>query len=194
MKKDFVLTEENFNNLLNWLSTDREKAGAKYEEVRKHLTTFFRYKGCSEPDELADETINRVAAKVSTFYNNGEVKTITFFYSFAINVHREYLANMKKKHVSLEPNMLFADQPVPETNENKDIIYDCLDRCLAKLGSQESEMLIAYYSPDKSGKSELRKKMADALNLKTGALHTKIHRIRNIVRECIENCLSQKNL
>ena len=194
MKKDFVLTEENFNNLLSWLSTDREKAGAKYEEVRKRLTTFFRFKGCSDPESLADETINRVAAKVSTFYNNGEVKTITFFYAFAANVYREYLVQTKKREIHLDQSLLLDKEPIPDESESRNKIFECLDHCLAELDPQESKMLIMYYSADKSAKFELRKKMAETLNLKTGTLHTKIHRIRNELKKCIENCISRKSL
>jgi len=62
MKKDLALTQESFDKLLAWLDADREQAGQKYEEIRRELIRYFLIRGYySQSEELADETINRVA-------------------------------------------------------------------------------------------------------------------------------------
>ena len=71
---------------------------------------------------------------------------------------------------------------------------DCLEECLTKLPKEESRLVIQYYGQDKSEKFALRKKMAEGLNLKMPALHTKVHRIKNVLRECIEECLKENSL
>lgn len=194
MKKDFVLAKADFENLLSWLSTDREQAGVKYEEIRKGLINFFRYRGCSDPETLADETINRVATKVSGFDLSNQLKTITYFYGFASKVYLESISLTKKKEVQLEPNLILRHWKEKDADVDVDKEYDCLESCLAKLPTDERAMIVLYYSEVKSAKFELRKKIARDINSKPGALHTKVHRIRNTLKKCIEACIKKNNL
>ena len=62
MKKDWELTPQAFNQLLDWIGPDRETAGKRYEEIRLRLIKIFTARGCHIPEELADETFNRVSA------------------------------------------------------------------------------------------------------------------------------------
>ena len=96
MKKDLTLTQEDFDSLLGWLSSDRDEAGVLYEKIREGLIRFFRFRGCDDPSTLADETINRVALKVNTFDSAKDVKTITYFYGFASNVFFRVFADEQK--------------------------------------------------------------------------------------------------
>ena len=43
---------------------DREAAGARYEQLRRRLLAIFSYRHCPHPEELADETLDRVARKL----------------------------------------------------------------------------------------------------------------------------------
>ncbi|HEY7785163.1 MAG TPA: hypothetical protein VIB00_10575, partial [Pyrinomonadaceae bacterium] len=61
MNKDWVLTQESFDALLHWLDPQRDRAGLRYEEIRRSLIKIFACRGCAEPEDLADETINRVS-------------------------------------------------------------------------------------------------------------------------------------
>src|SRR5215831_13213906 len=58
------LTPETFEKLLEWLDRDRNRAGEKYEYIRMRLIKRFASRGCTEPEELADETLTRVAHKL----------------------------------------------------------------------------------------------------------------------------------
>lgn len=53
-----------FNLLLERLDADRELAGEEYERLRKRLVKFFLVRGCHSPEDLADETFNRVATRI----------------------------------------------------------------------------------------------------------------------------------
>jgi DNA-directed RNA polymerase specialized sigma24 family protein len=194
MRKEFVLTQKDFDNLLGWLSADREEAGKKYEEIRECLVRFFRFKGCSDPAILADETINRVAVKVSSFDSDKEVKTITYFYGFAKKIYLEYISQTRKMEVQLETNCPLKDTHTIDFGANEGQDFNCLEDCLAKLPPVESKIVVMYYSRDKRAKLEQRKKMAESMNLKMGALHIKIHRIKNVLKECVKECMNKKNL
>src|SRR4026209_1657872 len=58
------LTAEAFASLLNLLGTDRERAGARYEDLRRTLIRFFEWRGAPFPEEHADETFDRVARRL----------------------------------------------------------------------------------------------------------------------------------
>ncbi len=64
MHKEWTLTQAALDSLLAWLDPDRDRAGAKYEAIRTRLIKVFVCRGCPEAEDLADETINRVASKL----------------------------------------------------------------------------------------------------------------------------------
>ena len=63
-----ALTQESFAALLLFLDADRERAGEKYEELRRTLIRFFEWRGAPFPEEHADETLNRVARQAAELY------------------------------------------------------------------------------------------------------------------------------
>lgn len=63
-KKDRSLTAHAFHRLLKWLDEGTNSDGQKYLEMRRRLVAYFDRKNCSAPDELADETLNRVARRL----------------------------------------------------------------------------------------------------------------------------------
>ena len=63
-RQRWTLNREAFDKLLVAFDVDRETAGQKYLEIRNNLTRFFEWRGCSFPEDHADETINRMAKRV----------------------------------------------------------------------------------------------------------------------------------
>jgi len=63
-KRDWALTQGAFERLLGWLGEDSEPGGKCYLEMRERLVLYFDRKNCFAPDELADETLNRVARRL----------------------------------------------------------------------------------------------------------------------------------
>jgi hypothetical protein len=63
-RKKRELTPEAFTKLLAILDPDPETAGGKYEQLRRKLIKFFEWRGSFISDELADETLNRLARKI----------------------------------------------------------------------------------------------------------------------------------
>jgi DNA-directed RNA polymerase specialized sigma24 family protein len=192
MKQMTTLTKENLTDLLNWFSPNQDEAGKEYEQIREGLIRYFHFRGCSEPDILADETITRVAMKLSTFDTGNNVKTITYFYGFAKNIFREYLAQKARKEIDIE-SVKFLQTANFEDNENS-FELECLENCLKELDFEEKDLLLQYYSKNKREKLELRQKLADEWKIKKGTLHTKVHRLKLEVRKCMKKCINEKNL
>ena len=182
---------EDFENLLGWLSTDREQAGKIYEEIRQGLIRYFRFRGCCDEDALADETMNRVAVKVLSFSSNEKVETINYFYGFAKNIYREYLSR-RRREVEYNPTLNYDSSNYHEHFEIEDKRQKCLENCLKELQEEDANLVIRYYSKNKSAKIELRRKIAEELGLNAGTLQTKVYRIRKTLRICINKCLKEK--
>lgn len=191
MKNNFQLMREDFENLLGWLSADREQAGKLYEEIRQGLIRYFRFRGCSEEDFLADETMNRVARKVLDFTSDKNVETINFFYGFARNIYLEYRSR-RRREVEFNPTLNYNRLNHQDNFDIKDERHKCLENCLKKLPETDGKLVVQYYSENKTAKIELRRKMAEELESNAGTLHTKIYRIRNILKKCIQKCLDGK--
>lgn len=194
MKKNSTLTQERFDNLLEWLSADREEAGVKYEKIRKGVIRFFRVRDCADPVALTDETLNRVADKLPGEKTDREKIPLKYIYGFAINVYREYERISSKIEIQLDQNLpldALVSQNFPD-NKSDDII--CLEQCLKNFPSEDGEMMLEYYGQDKSVKLEFRRHMAENKNITVQALHTRIHRTKNNLKKCIEKCMDEKNL
>lgn len=193
MKKQIGLETDNFNDLLNWFSANREEAGQEYEKIRNGLIRFFYFKGCADAESLADETFNRVAAKLSALDLSKKIKPANVCYGFASKIFLEYING---KNNEIEFNADFSTPALTEeaATEPEKRRQKCLTKCLVRLTAEESDLIVGYYSLEKSEKVNQRKKMADKLNVKSGALHVKVHRVRKILRKCVEKCAAENNL
>ncbi|MCY7344799.1 MAG: hypothetical protein LH614_01155, partial [Pyrinomonadaceae bacterium] len=190
-----TLTQEDFDTLLGWLSADRNEAGILYEKIREGLMRFFRFRGCADPPLLADETINRAALKVANFDSSKNVKVITYFYGFATNVFLEYSRERKSQPISLPSEDFSGEQSLLAADDDlADAELDCLEKCLSKLPREDVALIMQYYGNDKNEKFERRRRLAEHLNLKMPALHTKVFRIRSSLRECVEKCVEKNSL
>ena len=177
------LTRESLDSLLAWLNTDRESAGREYEKIRPRLIKIFACRGCRVPEELADQTINRVARKVKEVANGYEGDPAFYFYAVARKV---YLEHSKSKPAALPMAAPPADQ------DDFDRRLDCLDRCLDGLSSGSREIIIAYYGTDEEKKKEARKMLALKLGIGSNALWIRAHRIRNSLKRHMDECLRSR--
>ena len=187
MKNRYELGQEQFDALLVLFSADRDEAGEKYEQIRRGLVRFFHYKGCSDPQSLVDETINRVAVKIHKFDHSRNITPASYFYGFAANILLEYRRNSARE-ISLDDGQYAYKESAAEDESDK-AETSCLHKCLEKLSVDEKELFIEYYARERQEKIEFRRKMCELLNCRAAALQSKIFRIKSSLRGCIENCM-----
>jgi DNA-directed RNA polymerase specialized sigma24 family protein len=178
MSKEFP-SKEAFEKLLRWLDSDREKAGEKHERIRLRLIRVFAARGCGEPEDLADETINVVASRIDWLLENYEGDPALYFYGVAKKIHLEHF---KKKNPPDPP-------PAPDKSEIEQEC-ECLERCLEQLLTPEDRRLVLrYYEKSKKQKIAIRKQLAKELGISINALRIKVHHIVVRLRPCIDRCL-----
>ena len=83
-------TNDSFNELLAWLHPDSETAALRYETIRADLIRIFRWRGCSDPEGMADETIIRVTRKVGEMAASYVGSPAPYFFGVAKNLLHEY--------------------------------------------------------------------------------------------------------
>lgn len=180
MKKEWVLTQEAFDALLAWLDPDRELAAQKYESIRTRLIKIFACRGCIEAEDLADETINRVTNKLPEIQATFAGEPARFFYGVANKIQLEYSRSQRTTPV-----------PQPAGNgEDSELEYECLDRCMEKLSSENRQLVLSYYQEEKHAKIEHRKELATNLGIALNALRIRAHRIRASLQQCVKQCVS----
>ena len=193
MKKEWVVTQQAFDDLLDWLDADRERAGAKYEDIRVRLIKIFTCRGCREADDLADETINRVTAKLGEIAESYSGDPALYFYGVAQKVHLEYL---RKKPPAQESSRA-GREPGGQTflasgpDDEMEYEYACLEQCMDHLPSENRRLVLEYYREEKRAKIELRKRLADELGIGVNALRIRAHRIRSRLEQCLLDCLEK---
>jgi RNA polymerase sigma factor (sigma-70 family) len=181
MKKNWVLSQEDFDALLDWLAPDRDQAGLKYEAIRRRLITIFTGRRCPIAEDLTDETINRVASKLAEVRDTYEGDPALYFYATANYIHQEYLR--KKPPEPPPPNL-----DDPEELEER---FRCLEDCLGQLTAENRELVVEYYQDDKSERIFRRKRLAERLGIAPNALRIRACRIRTSLEECLEKCLGE---
>ena len=94
MSSRVVPSPKSFEKLLNWLDSDRDKAGEKYERIRLRLIRIFTCRGCFEAEDLSDQTINVVASRIDWLIENFKGDPALYFYGVAKKIYQE---QFKKK-------------------------------------------------------------------------------------------------
>jgi DNA-directed RNA polymerase specialized sigma24 family protein len=183
MKKQMDTTQEVFDRLLSWLDEDRDEAGKKYEKIRLRLIKIFGCRGCGEAEDLADDTINRVTAKVSEIAPTYEGDPALYFYGVARKVHHEYVRTQNR--IAPSPS------PIDDITSDDEHVYQCLDRCMDRLPEENRQLVLRYYQAEKKQKIENRNCLAAEMGIAVNALRIRAHRIRKLLKECVKACVSE---
>ena len=188
MREKKEITQEDFHGLLGRFSSDPETAGKKYEDIRAGLINYFSFRGCRDAEALTDETINRVAVKIAGTSFDEKFNFASYFYAFASKIHLED-CKKRKRFVSE-----YEDVPVPPEVEETDPGIDCLNDCLAQCPPADRSLLITYYGFEKSERAAERRRLAEERHMNILFLHTKISRLKKVLRECLRNCLAGEKI
>ncbi len=194
-KKEWVLTPDAFDRLLHWLDEGKSSSGERYLEMRRRLVAYFDRKHCPAPDELADETLNRVARRLTEEGITESDGPAKYCYTVARFVFMEYLRAAQKGNVPLDE---VNRQPkgssffVSDTDNRKEIrekMLSCLDHCTSMLEPVNREIILRYYTGKERVKIENRRALAEGLAITMNALTIRACRIRDRLEACVRKCV-----
>ena len=177
------LSQYVFDRLLAWLDDGTESHGERYLEMRRRLVWYFDRRNRPAADELADETLNRVAR---TLEQGGVIATrppARYCYIIAKFVLFEDLRR-ERRHVGLDETTISVDRrslvaDLAEDYALREQRLDCLDRCLEQLKPEQRTLIVEYYRDTGRQKIERRRALADRLGISMNALAIRASRIRD---------------
>jgi DNA-directed RNA polymerase specialized sigma24 family protein len=194
-KKDWELTQSAFHRLLNWFDEGTDSGGQKYLEMRYRLTKYFDRKNCMSPDELADETLNRVARRLMEEGSITDTTPAKYCYTIAKYVFLEYLREQGRGNMRLDELIASGksidNRAVLAEEREKERRLDCLERCTQKLDPDTRELIFQYYSGEQRVKIENRRSLASRLGISMNALSIRACRIREKLESCVRECMSR---
>jgi DNA-directed RNA polymerase specialized sigma24 family protein len=187
-----ALTSETFAKLLDFMDADRERAGEKYEDLRRTLIRFFEWRSAPFPEEHTDEVLNRIAKKLD---EGVDVRNIRgYCYEVARLVFLEALKSHDLNGAPLDSIELeagVADNMDEATD--KELRLTCLDECLRGLSGQGGDLILEYYRYTDRAQIDQRKALAKRFGLRRDALANRAQRLRNKLEQCLSGCLKRNS-
>ena len=186
-RQKWTLTQDSFDRLLIALGGNRDSGGEKYLEIRSNLTRFFEWRGCSFPEDHADETFNRLARKID------EGEEILNPAGYAMGVARllllEILKSRQREQTALN-EIGTASEAYVAADDGEDRL-ECLRKCLQGLPPDNRDLILQYYQGEKGEKIQNRKKLLEQLGVPVNTLRMRALRLREKLQGCVEECLSR---
>ena len=182
-RQKWSLTQTAFDSLLACLDSDRDIAADRYLRMRRDLVRLFEWRGCSTPDDYADETINRCARKIQ---QGEEIRDVA---TYSIGVARMLLREMCRDRFQQARSL----DETPECCARPDMHSDLEDRVqalnlsLEELSHDDRFLILNYYQGDKSEKIKSRKMLSELLGIGASTLRMRALRIREKLQLCTEN-------
>jgi DNA-directed RNA polymerase specialized sigma24 family protein len=191
LREEPGLTQIVFARLLEWLDDGRDSQGETYLEIRRRLVTYFDRRNRPFPDDLADETFNRIARTLATDRVIAVTPPARYCYVVARFVLLEDLRSGRRR-VSLdcvrESVRTAPRSEPPDTAQVEDQRLDRLDTCLEQLAPDHRELAIEYYREAKRGRIDGRRALAARLGISLNALSLRAYRIRSALEACLKGC------
>jgi DNA-directed RNA polymerase specialized sigma24 family protein len=172
------VTGAGFSRLLARLGADEDTAAAEYERLRLTLVKFFDWRGAWPPDECADETLDRLAAKLEADTGIDDVR------AYAHGIARLVLLERLRRKVA-SPALEDADlsslraQPPPEPVRP---LQSCFECCVDALPAESRTLVLEYYAAEGRTKIDNRRQLARSLGITDNALAGTSRTVRALLR------------
>ena len=192
---EWTLSKDALQRLLNWLEGGANSDGHAYVEMRRRLRDYFVRKNCRTADDLADETLTRVARRLEEEgITRGETPA-RYCYIVARFVFLEHLRETKAHpivpHVSGDGVPQLSAPSAADAAEAagaREALLACLQKCLQELDPLNRRIITRYYIGSARVKIDNRRELAASLGLSMNALTIRACRIRTRLEACVRRC------
>jgi DNA-directed RNA polymerase specialized sigma24 family protein len=173
-----------FSAFTEWLDGGVDSGGRSYVDMHARLVAYFARKGCRAPDELADETLSRVARRLSEEGTITNVVPAQYCYIVARFVLLEYVRSAERQRAPLLYDVRDRGGADADAQRHERLLSR-LDACLAQLPADDRELIVAYYAGDGPSRIAARRDLAQRLRLTGNALTIRASRVRERLRVCL---------
>jgi len=176
------LTPAAFDRLLGALDSDRDRAAAAYERLRVRISGLMQWWGASNGDDLADQTLDRVARKL----DEGATVTEGSFGAYVRGVSRMVFYEAAREGRAARA----LDPPPPHDGVDVESRHGCLDQCLSGLADGDRRLALRYYEDGR--KEDVRRRLAQECGVTMTALRIRMHRLRHRLEQCVSGCMASR--
>ena len=188
LKRDWQPDKPAFDRLLAWLDEGTESGGQRYLEMRERLVDYFGRRDCPIPEDLADETLNRVARRLEETGSIDEVVPARYCYILAKFVFLEWLRRPGRIELVAQSAEAVVAQGTSDRAENERT-FACLERCLQSCSIADRALILNYYQTIGSAR-ENRRQLAQRLEVTANSLAIRACRIRGRLEACVRACVA----
>jgi hypothetical protein len=188
LKREWQPNPPAFERLMQWLDEGADSHGERYLEMRDRLVRYFARRQSSHPEDLADETLNRVTRRLE---ENGSIECdapARYCYIVAKFVLLESLRRARHTNASVREAEALVATPFDQSTQERERTYACLERCLAKCTPYDRQLMLDYYTSTFESARTQRKRLAERLGLSANALAIRACRIRSRLEVCVRSC------
>jgi DNA-directed RNA polymerase specialized sigma24 family protein len=182
------VTADELERLLALLDPDRARAAERYEILRRKLIRIFEWRGSPLPEDLADETFDRVARGLAKGLVIQSTDPYSYFCGVAYRVHQEQVRKRARMDSVFENGDWQHFYP-PAEEDTEDPRLGCLRRCLDRLSVEQRRLVLGYHAGEDRIRS--RQQLAQSLGDSLNALRIKVHRARRQLESCLASCLGE---
>jgi RNA polymerase sigma factor (sigma-70 family) len=194
-RERWTLSKDALQRLLDWLDDGAHSDGQAYVEMRRRLRDYFDRKNCQTADDLADETLTRVARRLEEEGITRGDTPARYCYIVARFVFLEHLRATKAHPMVAQVFDDIAPQPftpsaadAAESASARERLFACLEKCLAELDELNQRIITRYYIGSERVKIDNRRDLAENLGLSQNALTIRASRIRTRLEACVRRC------
>lgn len=161
---------------------DPDEAYRRYLRLHEKLTGFFRSQGMYDPENDADDSINRAEEKLAKGHNVPD--PTRFCMGIAKNiVHERRRAKLHEESAFLKFVENCQDK---STDALVDKIMNLIKPCFEQLSMDDRDLLIAYCKvPSGPAGAEQRRQLAETRKSSISALRIRITRLRRELQNCV---------
>jgi DNA-directed RNA polymerase specialized sigma24 family protein len=185
-KRNWSATPAAFQQFLVWLDEGTDSEGERYLEMRRRIVAYFVRKRCADAEDLADETLNRVARRLE---EEGHITDAPARYCYIV-ARFVFLESLRNPAAAPPPAAFPLAQP--ETESANAAALDCLDRCLGELPPHDRELILEYYAGERGGNADRRRTLAARLGASANAVMIRASRLRVRLEACVSACLRER--
>jgi DNA-directed RNA polymerase specialized sigma24 family protein len=191
LKKDWAPDSRALKSLVEWLDgrADAGSDGEAYVAMHGRLSAYFARKGCRAPEELADETLSRVARRLQEEGTIAGMVPAQYCYVTARFVWLEHLRSPDYAPPALTRDPGAPVRP-PGEDEERERWLACLDRCLEELEASDRTIILEYYAGVATTRIGQRRQLAERLGVTANALAIRASRLRERLRTAVRQCIS----
>ena len=188
IKRDWQPDKAAFDRLLAWLDEGTESRGERYLEIRERLVDYFGRRDCPFPEDLADETLNRVARRLEETGSIDDVVPARYCYIVAKFVFLESLRRPRQVELVAQRAEAAIAQVANERAENERT-FACLEQCLQSCSIADRALILDYYQTTSGSARENRRQLAHRLQVTANSLAIRACRIRSRLEACVRACV-----